>query len=133
MSWRIPLFDLDYDEREETAVMDVLHSKWLTMGDVTLRFEAAFAEYVGVKHAFAVSNGTTALHLACLAVGIEPGAEVIVPGLTFVATAACARYVGATPVFADIGGPNDLTLSPASIEAQITPRTQAIIVMHYAG
>lgn len=133
MAWRIPLFDLDYDEQEETAVMEVLRSKWLTMGEVTQRFEQAFAEMLGVRHAFAVANGTVALHLACLAVGLKRGDEVIVPGLTFVATAACARYVGAKPVFADINGPTDLTISPASIESLITPRTRAIIVMHYAG
>jgi len=133
MAWRIPLFDLDYDEREETAVLEVLRSKWLTMGEVTQRFEQAFADAIGVRHAFAVANGTVALHLACLAVGLKRGDEVIVPGLTFVATAACVRYVGAKPVFADIQGPSDLTISPASVESLITPRTRAIIVMHYAG
>jgi dTDP-4-amino-4,6-dideoxygalactose transaminase len=133
MAWRIPLFDLDYDEQEETAVMEVLRSKWLTMGEVTQKFEQAFAEMLGVRHAFAVANGTVALHLACLAVDLKRGDEVIVPGLTFVATAACARYVGAKPVFADINGPTDLTISPTSIESLITPRTRAIIVMHYAG
>jgi dTDP-4-amino-4,6-dideoxygalactose transaminase len=133
MSWRIPLFDLDYDGQEEAAVLEVLRSKWLTMGEVTQKFEQAFAEVLGVKHAFAVANGTVALHLACLAVGLKRGDEAIVPGLTFVATAACTRYVGAKPVFADIRGPSDLTISPISIEALITPRTRAIIVMHYAG
>jgi dTDP-4-amino-4,6-dideoxygalactose transaminase len=133
MSWRIPLFDLDYGDEEEKAVLDVLHSRWLTMGEVTQKFEQAFAEQIGVRHAFAVANGTVALHLACLAVDIKPGDEAIVPALTFVATAACARYVGADPVFADIHGPSDLTLDPASVERLITPRTRAIIVMHYAG
>ena len=133
MNWTIPLFDLDYNEEEETAVLEVLRSKWLTMGEVTQRFENAFASMLGVKHAIAVSNGTVALHLACLGVGLKQGDEVIVPALTFVASAACVRYVGATPVFADISGPNDLTISPASIEAQITERTRAILVMHYAG
>ncbi len=133
MSWRIPLFDLDYDGQESAAVQEVLNSKWLTMGEVTQKFEQAFAEALGVRHAFAVANGTVALHLACLALGLKRGAEVIVPGLTFVATAACVRYVGAKPVFADITGPADLTISPASIEALLTPRTRAILVMHYAG
>jgi dTDP-4-amino-4,6-dideoxygalactose transaminase len=133
MSWRIPLFDLDYNDLEEAAVQAVLQSKWLTMGEVTQQFEQAFAEAVGVRHAFAVANGTVALHLTCLAAGLKRGDEVIVPGLTFVATAACVRYVGAKPVFADINGPEDLTISPASIEALVTPRTRAILVMHYAG
>jgi dTDP-4-amino-4,6-dideoxygalactose transaminase len=133
MNWKIPLFDLDYGPEEEQAVLDVLRSRWLTMGEVTARFEAAFAESCGVKHAVAVANGTVALHLACLGADIGPGDEVIVPALTFVATAACVRYVGATPVFADVTSPDDLTLSPQSVEALITPRTRAIIVMHYGG
>lgn len=133
MNWKIPLFDLDYGPEEEQAVLDVLRSRWLTMGEVTQRFEQAFAQSCGVKHAVAVSNGTVALHLACLGAGIGPGDEVIVPALTFVATAACVRYVGATPVFADVVSENDLTISSASVEALITPRTRAIILMHYGG
>jgi dTDP-4-amino-4,6-dideoxygalactose transaminase len=131
--WKIPLSDLDYGEEEEKAVLGVLRSRWLTMGDVTHRFEKAFADYCGVKHAMAVSNGTVALHLACLAAGIGPGDEVIVPALTFVATVACVRYVGATPVFADVNSYDDLTLSPISAESLITSRTRAIILMHYGG
>jgi len=131
--WRIPLFDLDYGEGEETAVLAVLRSKWLTMGEVTERFEAAFAQEIGVRHAVAVANGTVALHLACLAAGIGPGDEVILPALTFVATAAAVRYTGAEPVFADIASPADLTIAPASIESLVTPRTRAIMVMHYGG
>jgi len=131
--WKIPLSDLDYDEEEEKAVLDVLRSRWLTMGETTQRFEEFFAEYCGVKHAIAVSNGTVALHLACLAAGIGPGDEVIVPALTFVATAACVRYVGATPVFADIVSQTDLTVSPQSVEALINSKTKAIIIMHYGG
>jgi len=131
--WRIPLFDLDYGEEEESAVLAVLRSKWLTMGEVTQRFEEAFAQEIGVRHAVAVANGTVALHLACLGAGIGPGDEVIVPALTFVATAAAVRYAGAEPVFADISGPVDLTVAPASIESLIGPRTRAIMVMHYGG
>ncbi len=133
MMWRIPLFDLDYGQEEEDAVLSVLHSRWLTMGEVTQRFEQAFAEHLGVKHAFAVANGTVALHLACEAAGIEPGSEVIVPALTFVATAAAARYVGAEAVFADSQGETDLCISPESIESKINSRTRAILVMHYGG
>jgi dTDP-4-amino-4,6-dideoxygalactose transaminase len=131
--WRIPLFDLDYGEEEESAVLAVLRSKWLTMGEVTGRFEAAFAEEIGVRHAVAVTNGTVALHLACLATGVGPGDEVIVPALTFVATAAAVRYAGAEPVFADISSSTDLTIAPASIESLISPRTRAVMVMHYGG
>src|SRR5512144_1789438 len=131
--WRIPLFDLDYGEEEEAAVLAILRSKWLSMGEVTQRFEGAFAEEIGVRHAVAVANGTVALHLACLAAGIGPGDDVIVPALTFVATAAAIRYAGREPVFSDISGPADLTIAPASIESLINPRTRAIMVMHYGG
>ncbi len=131
--WRIPLFDLDYGKEEEDAVLAVLHSRWLSMGEVTQRFERAFAEKLGAKHAFAVANGTVALHLACAAAGLKPGDEMIVPGQTFVATAAAARYVGAEPVFADCISLDDLCLSPEDIERKLTPRTRAVMVMHYAG
>ncbi|PKO04166.1 MAG: DegT/DnrJ/EryC1/StrS aminotransferase [Chloroflexi bacterium HGW-Chloroflexi-3] len=133
MNWIIPLADLNYDSNEDTAVLSVLHSKWLTMGEVTSQFEQAFSEMTGSPHCLSVSNATEALHLACLALGIGPGDEVIVPSLTFVATANAVLYTGARVTFADITSPNDLTISPASIEASITPRTKAIIVMHYAG
>jgi len=115
------------------AVQEVIKSRWLTMGKVTQEFESSFAEYTQTKHAIAVTNATAALHLACLALGIGPGDEVIVPSLTFVATANAVRYVGATPIFADIISPDNLNISPAAINLLITPRTRAIIVMHYAG
>jgi dTDP-4-amino-4,6-dideoxygalactose transaminase len=113
--------------------MDVLDSGWLTMGAVTGQFEAEFAAYAGAKHAFAVNNATAALHMACQALGLHAGDEVIVPSLTFVATANAIRYTGATPVFADITGETDLTVSPAAIRRAITPRTKAIMIMHYGG
>ena len=133
MEWRVPLSDLDYGPEECNAARQVLESGWLTMGGVTERFERAFADYLGVDHAIAVSNATAALHLANLALGIGPGDEVIVPSLTFVATASAVAYTGATPVFADITSEEDLCISPESIAAEITPRTKAIIVMHYGG
>lgn len=133
MDWHIPLSDIDFGPEEEEAVLDVLHSRWLTMGAVTQAFEQEFAAYVGARHAFAVANGTAALHLACLAVDLKPGDEVIVPSLTFVATANAIRYVGATPVFADIEGEDDLNISPTAIEQRLTERTRAVMVMHYGG
>lgn len=133
MEWRVPLADLDYGIEEEEAVLNVLRSRWLTMGGVTQEFEAQFAKLTGSKYAFAVSNATEALHLACLALGIGPGDEVIVPSLTFVATANAVLYTGAEVRFADIIGPDELTIDPAEIERQITPRTKAIMVMHYGG
>lgn len=133
MDWRVPLADLDYGEEEEKAVLDVLRSRWLTMGAVTQTFEEAFAEHTGARHAVAVSNATVALHLACVALGIGPGDEVIVPSLTFVATANAVLYTGANVCFADIVSLDDLTISPEAIASQINPRTKAIIVMHYGG
>jgi dTDP-4-amino-4,6-dideoxygalactose transaminase len=133
MEWRVPLADLDYGEDEQQAVMDVLKSRWLTMGGISLEFEKRFAELVGSKHAVAVTNATVALHLACMALGIGVGDEVIVPSLTFVATSNAVLYTGAEARFADILGPEELNISPAEIEKQITPRTKAIIVVHYGG
>lgn len=133
MDWRVPLADLDYGQEEETAVLKVLRSKWLTMGAITQEFEAQFSRMVGVKYAIAVSNATEALHLACLALGVGPGDEVITPSLSFVATSNAVLYTGADVRFADIIGPDELTIDPEEIARQVNPRTKAIIVMHYAG
>jgi dTDP-4-amino-4,6-dideoxygalactose transaminase len=133
MDWQIPLADIDFGPEESAAVQQVLDSGWLTMGPATQAFEEEFASYLGVKHAIAVTNGTAALHLACLAAGIGPGDEVIVPSLTFVATANAVRYTGAQVVFADIQAPHDLCISPGTIQRCLTGRTRAIIVMHYGG
>jgi dTDP-4-amino-4,6-dideoxygalactose transaminase len=133
MSWQVPLADLDYGPEEERAVLDVIQSQWLTMGAVTKEFEARFADFVGAKHALAVSNGTVALHLACLAVGLGPGDEAIAPALTFVASANAIVYTGADVRFADILGPENLNISPERIEAQRSCRTKAILVVHYGG
>lgn len=133
MDWRVPLADLDYGPEEEQAVLDVLRRRWLTMGAVTQEFEQAFAQAHGARFAIAVGNATQALHLACLALGIGPGDEVIVPSLTFVATANAVLYTGAHVRFADICSPDDLTVSPEAIERQITPQTRAILCMHYGG
>jgi dTDP-4-amino-4,6-dideoxygalactose transaminase len=133
MEWRVPLSDIDFGPEERDAVTEVLKSKWLTMGSVTQRFEQDFADYVGAKHALAVTNATAALHLACVVAGLGPGDEAIVPSLTFVATANAIRYTGATPVFADIVGEQDFNISCRSIENAITERTRAILVMHYGG
>ncbi len=133
MSWQVPLADLDYGPEEERAVLDVIQSQWLTMGAVTKEFETRFADFVGAKHALAVSNGTVALHLACLAVGLGPGEEAIAPALTFVASANAIVYTGADVRFADILGPENLNISPERIEAQRSSRTKAILVVHYGG
>jgi len=131
--WKVPLFDLDLGEEEYGSVKGVLDSKWLTMGRVTKDFESAFADYLGVKHAMAVSSGTAAMHLAHHAVGLKQGDAVICPSLTFVATANAILYTGATAVFADIRGFDELTISPDDIESKINERTRGIVVVHYAG
>ncbi|MCJ7432275.1 MAG: DegT/DnrJ/EryC1/StrS family aminotransferase [Anaerolineales bacterium] len=133
MAWRIPLADIDFGAEEEEAVLRVVRSRWLSMGEETQNFEQEFASFIGAKHALAVTNATAALHLACIAAGINFGDEVVVPSLTFVATANAVRYTGGVPIFADIEGEDWLTISPASIERCITDKTKAILVMHYAG
>ncbi|MDX1412974.1 MAG: DegT/DnrJ/EryC1/StrS family aminotransferase [Candidatus Promineifilaceae bacterium] len=133
MKWKIPLADLDLGADEEAAVLEVLRRRWLTMGEETLAFESEFAELVGAEHAIAVTNCTAALHLACLALDLGPGDEVILPSLTFVATANAVRYTGATVVFADIADQYDFSISPSDIAAKITPNTKALIVVHYGG
>jgi dTDP-4-amino-4,6-dideoxygalactose transaminase len=131
--WKVPLSDIDLGDIEIQAVEAVLRSRWLSMGEVTARFEKQAAEYLQTDFAFAVSNGTAALHLACMALNLGPGDEVILPSLTFVATANAILYTGATPIFADIASLDDLTISPAAIETALTPRSRALMVMHYGG
>ena len=133
MNWRIPLSDIDFGPEEQQAVLEVLKSCWLTMGAVTRQFEQEFAAFTGSKHAVAVTNATAALHLACVAAGLGPGDEAILPSLTFVATANAVRYTGARPVFADIAGGADLNISVEAVEACITPLTRALLVVHYGG
>jgi Predicted pyridoxal phosphate-dependent enzyme apparently involved in regulation of cell wall biogenesis len=131
--WRIPLSDIDLGPDEISSVEEVLKSRWLTMGRVTQDFESAFAAYTGAKHALGVTNATAALHMACMAIGLKPGDEVIVPSLTFVASASSIRYTGATPVFADITSETNLNISPDSIETRITEQTRAIMLVHFGG
>ena len=104
----------------------------MTQGPEVAAFEREFAAYVGAPHACAVSNCTTALHLALLAVGVGPGDEVITVSHSFIATANAIRYCGAMPVFVDID-PDTYNIDPALIEAAITPRTQAILCVHQIG
>jgi perosamine synthetase len=118
---------------EKRYVLDCLESTWISSrGKYVDRFEIAFAEFCGVRHGVSCTNGTVALHLALLALEVGPGDEVIVPTLTFVATANAVRYCGATPVFVDCE-PETWNMDPALIEPRITPRTKAIIVVHLYG
>ncbi len=120
------------DEDDIAAVCSVLRSDWLTTGPKVGEFEEAFAHAVGAKYAVAVSSGTAALHTAMFALGIGRDDEVIVPPLTFAATANCVVYQGGRPVFADVA-PDTLLLDPMEVEAKITPHTRAVIAVDYAG
>ena len=129
---RIALAHPMIGDEEKRAVLHVLESGQLAQGPVVAEFEAAFARWIGVKHAVAVSSGTTGLHLALLAHGIGEGDEVITTPFTFIASANAALFVGATPIFADIE-PQTLCLDPSLVEAAITPRTKAILPVHLYG
>lgn len=131
--YKIPLFDLNYGEEEEQAVIDVFRSKWISMGPKCKELESLFESNIGVKHALSVANCTDALHLACYSTGIQKNDEVICPSLTFAATVNAIRYVGGVPVFCDIVSENNLTIDPEKIEESVTSKTKAIIVMDYAG
>ena len=131
--WKVPLADVTLGPEETAAVTEVLQSGWLSMGPKTQEFEDRFAPFLGVKHAFAVANGTAALHLACEVLGLGPGDEVLCPALTFVASANAILYTGARPVFVDVTGPHDLNLSVADAAAKVSERTRAIMVVHYGG
>ena len=133
MSWAVSLTDVRMTEEDLEAVAETLRSGWLTMGPRTRAFEAAVEESTAAAHAVAVSSGTAALHLACAALGLGPGDEVIVPAFTFLATAHAPRYVGATPVLADVVAPECPNLDPDDVERRITPRTKAVIAVHMCG
>jgi dTDP-4-amino-4,6-dideoxygalactose transaminase len=130
---QLPVFDVRVTEEDMRAVEDALRSGWLTMGERTERFEREFAEAIGVEHCVAVSSCTAALHLACIVAGVGPGDEVIVPSVTFAATANAVRYTGARPVFADVVSTEDLGIDVDHVESLITERTRAVIPVHYAG
>ena len=128
----IPYGRQTIDDDDVYSVVKTLRSDWFTTGPKVEEFEQAVADYVGTKYAVAVSSGTAALHAAMFAIGIGPGDEVIVPPMTFAATANCVVYQGGTPVFADVD-PNSLLINPEQVEAKITPNTRAIIGVDYAG
>ena len=128
----IPYGRQTIDEDDIAAVVEVLRSDWLTTGPAVERFESDVCAYTGAQYGVAVSSGTAALHAAMFALDIGPGDEVIVPPMTFAATANCVLYQGGTPIFADVDAAT-LLIDPAAVEAAITPRTKAIIAVDYAG
>src|SRR5688500_4135806 len=131
--WRVPLADVGVGEAGIAAVDETYRSGWLSRGPRTEGLERRFASYGGTGHAVAGRNGTAALRRTSLAAGRGPAVEVIVPALTFVATANAFRHTGATPVFADIAGLDRPWLAAAAAEAAIGPKTKAIMNMTYGG
>lgn len=133
MLGRIPVANVDLSGNEEKYVLDAIRSTWISStGAYLQRFEAEFADACGTAHALSVSNGTVALHLALLGMDVRPGDEVLVPSLTYVATANAVRYVGGEPVFVDVD-PNTWCIDPDLLEASMTRRTKGIIAVHLLG
>lgn len=130
---KIPLFDITFDDNEKKAIKNVLDSGWLTMGDKTKEFEKEFAHKIGCKYAFAVANGSVALHIAHKLFNIKEGDEIITTAFTFVATSNSIIHCGGQVRFADICGLNDLNISPDDVEKKITKKTKGITIMHYGG
>jgi dTDP-4-amino-4,6-dideoxygalactose transaminase len=129
---QVPFHRASVGEQEARAASEVIRSGWLTMGPRTFEFEEKFANYVGARYAVAVSTGTAALHLALEAAGVHAGDEVLLPTTTFTATAEAVIYLGARPVLVDID-PVTMNLDPADAAQRITPKTKAIIPVHFAG
>ena len=135
MNWRIPLSDLRLTQEDRDAVLAALESNWLTMGERTQNFERLFAEALdkdNPPHCFAVGNCTVGLHMALAAVGVGPGDEVIMPSYTFCSTASAFARTGAKIVFCDID-PDDMMVDVDDMAARITPRTKALVPIHYGG
>lgn len=130
---RIAVAQPKLDGNEKKYVLDCLETNWISsVGKYIGAFEEAFASFCGVKHAVATNNGTTALHLALVALGLQPGDEVIVPTVTYIATANAVRYCGATPVLVDVD-PSTMNINPEEIAPKITPKTRGIIPVHLYG
>lgn len=132
-NWRVGLTEISLPESDVEAVLETLRSGWLTMGPRTQELEEAFRAATGSEHAVAVSSGTAALHLACLAAGAGPGDEVIAPALSFVADAHAGRCAGADAVLADCRSLDEPLLDPERVERRMTERTKAVIAVHMFG
>jgi perosamine synthetase len=130
---RIPVAQPKLCGNERKYVLDCLDTNWISsVGKYIGAFEDAFANFCGVRHAIAANNGTTALHLALVALDLQPGDEVIIPTVTYIATANAVRYCGATPVLVDVCA-GTMNIDPADIERKITPKTRGIIPVHLYG
>ncbi len=128
----IPVFRPGFDDDVIESLRTVFKSGWLGSGPKSIEFEKAFAAYTRSEYAVALNSGTAALHLSCLALGLGPGDEVLVPAFTFASTAHAPTYCGADVVFVDIE-PETFTMDPTDLEAKITPRSRAVIPVHYGG
>jgi dTDP-4-amino-4,6-dideoxygalactose transaminase len=133
MGYKIPLFNVNFDEREARVAYETIQSGWVSTGPKNEQLEQLFVDMWKVGYAVSMTNCTSALHVCCVVCGLGPGDEVLVPSLTFAASVNCIRYVGATPVFCDIVGPKHVNIDPKEIEKNITPKTKAIVVVHMAG
>ncbi|MAC41806.1 MAG: aminotransferase DegT [Pelagibacterales bacterium] len=131
--YKIPLFDINFDNKEKEAVNETLDSKWISTGPKCQEFEKLFNEELGSNFSLTTSSCTSSLHMSLIALDIKENDEVLVPSLTFAATANVIKYVGATPVFCDVVSIDNTTIDPSDIKKKITDKTKAIIVMHYAG
>jgi len=131
--WLVPLSSVSFAEAEVEAASEVLRSGWLTYGPVSRKLEAEFADFLGIRNAIAVSNGTAALHLSLLALGLEEGDEVLTPSLTFVAAANAILHAGGIPKFVDVGSQERPLVTVQTLSRAVTPRTRGICVMHYGG
>lgn len=131
--YKIPLFDINFDNKEKEAVNETLDSKWISTGPKCQEFEKLFNEELGSNFSLTTSSCTSSLHMSLIALDIKENDEVLVPSLTFAATANVIKYVGATPVFCDVVSIDNTTIDPSDIKKKITGKTKAIIVMHYAG
>jgi perosamine synthetase len=133
MSIRYPVYRPRFTGKERDLVLDCIESTWISSkGKYIGRFESLFAEFLGVSHALAVTNGTVALHVALEALGIGPGDEVLLPSLTYIASANAITYTGATPVFVD-SEPDYWQVDTERLAAKITARTRAIMPVHLYG
>ncbi|CAG0982634.1 MAG: DegT/DnrJ/EryC1/StrS aminotransferase family protein [Anaerolinea sp.] len=128
----LPFSPPSISEEEIAAVVDTLRTDWITTGPKTREFETVFCEYIGAPSALALNSCTGALHVALAALGIGPGDEVITTPMTFVSTANVIHQVGATPILADVE-PDTLNIDPIQVAARITPRTKALLPVHYGG